>query len=233
MTAISPTPNPGGETAASDDDKRREDRERILSARRAMRGPDENEGEEDRGGAVVEQALGLDEEAEAASHSRFFDERDDRDRVGRADQRPEDERGFKRPAEQGHQSACHDERAERDPDGRQRDDRNEIAVQIAPAQVERRLEQERRQDDVEDEVVGQREAGMAARGGERRARQHKTDRIGQTQTARRERDQNREAKQAQRAKQQNVHASCLAARLGKRNCAPRYSAAARSAPARK
>ncbi len=98
-------------------------------------------------------------------------------------------------------------------------DRNEIAPQIAPAQVERRLEQERRQDDVEDEVVGQRETGVAARGGERRARKHEADRIGQAQTARRERDENRKAKQAQRAKQQNVHASCLTARLGKRNCA--------------
>ena len=127
----------------------------------------------------------------------------------------------------------HHDGAERDPDGRQRDHRNEIASQIAPAQVERRLEQERRQHHVEDEIVGQRKAGVAARGGERRAREHEADRIGQTQTARRERDQNRKAKQAQRAKQQNVHASCLAARPGKRNRELRYSAAARSAPARK
>ena len=212
-----PDAEPGREPAASNSDKRCDDRERVLSAHRAMGRPDENEGEEDRGRAIVEQALGLDEEAEAAGHSRFFDERDDRDRVGRADQRPENEGGFERPAEQGHQSACHDDGAERDPDRRQRNHRNKIASQIAPAQVERRLEQERRQDDVEDEVVGQRQAGMAARGGERCAGQHEADRIGQTQAARRERDQNREAKQAQRAKQQNVHASCLAARLGKRN----------------
>ena len=107
-------------------------------------------------------------------------------------------------------------------------------LQIAPAQVQRRLEQERRQDDVEDEVVGQREAGMAAGGGERRARQHEADRIGQTQAARRERDQNREAKQAQRAKQQNVHAACLAARLGKRNRGARAIPPPRDpAPARK
>ena len=199
-----------------------------------MRRPDENEGEEDRGRAIVEQALGLDEEAEAASHSQFFDERDDRDRVGRADQRPEDECGFDRPAEQGHQSACDDRRTERDPDCRQRNDRNEIALQIAPAQIQRRLEQERRQDDVEDEVVGERKAGMAARGGERCARQHEADRIGQTQAARRERHEDREAKQAQRAKQQNVHASCLTVGPTKEELrGPRYSAAARSAPARK
>ena len=94
-------------------------------------------------------------------------------------------------------------------------------MQIAPAEIQRRLEQERRQDDVEDEVVGERKAGMAARGGERCARKHEADRVGQTQAARRERHEDREAKQAQRAKQQNVHASCLAARPGKRNCRPR------------
>ena len=118
--------------------------------------PDENEGEEDRGGAVVEQALGFDEEAEAAGDARFLDERDDRDRIGRADQRPENEGGFERPAEQCHEPACHDERAQRDPDRRQREHRNEIAAEIAPAQVQRRLEQERRQHHVEDEIVGQR-----------------------------------------------------------------------------
>ena len=212
-----PDAEPGGEAAAGDDGKRREDGERVLSARRVMGRPDENEGEEDRGGAVVEQALGLDEEAEAAGHARFLDERDDRDRVGRADQRPEDERGFERPAEQGHEPARHDGRASATPMVDSATTGTRSRLQIAPAQVQRRLEQERRQDDVEDEVVGQRKAGMAARGGERRAREHEADRIGQTQAARRERHQNREAKQAQRAKQQNVHASCLAARLGKRN----------------
>ena len=81
--------------------------------------------------------------------------------------------------------------------------------------------------------MGQRQAGLAASGGERRACKHEAHRIGQTQAARRERDQNRQTKQAQRAKQQNVHASCLAARPAKRNREPRYSAAARSTPARK
>ena len=230
-----PDAEPRGQAAAGDDGEGCEDGERVLSARRVMGRPDENEGEEDRGRAVVEQTLGLDEEAEAASHSRFLDERDDRDRVGRADQRPEDERGFKRPAEQGHESARDDGRAERDPDCRQRNDRNEIALQIAPAQVQRRLEQERRQDDVEDEVVGQREAGMAARGRERRAREHEADRIGQTQAARRERHQNREAKQAQRAKDAE-RLPCVLSNGALRKeepGRPRYSAAARSAPARK
>ena len=165
-------------------------------------GPDENEGEEDRGGAVVEQALGFDEEAEAAGHARFLDERDDRDRVGRRDQRAEDERGLKRPAEQGDKPACDHAAHKTTPMVDERDHGNEIASQIAPAQVERRLEQERRKHDVEDEIVRQREASVAARGGERRAREHEPDRVGETQAPRRERDENGEAKQAQRPKQQ-------------------------------
>ena len=81
--------------------------------------------------------------------------------------------------------------------------------------------------------MGQREAGLAARGGERRAREHKADRIGQTQAARRERHEDREPKQAQRAKEQNVHAPLFSGAPGKEEPRPRYSAAARSAPARR
>ena len=73
--------------------------------------PDEDEGEQDRGDAVVEQALGLDEEAQAPGYARFPEERDNRDRVGRADQHPEDEGGFERPAEPGGEPARDHQRA--------------------------------------------------------------------------------------------------------------------------
>ena len=89
--------------------------------------------------------------------------------------------------------------------------------QIAPAEVQRRLEQERRQHDVEDQVVGQREAGLAAGQGERGARQHEADRIGQAETPRRQRDQNREAKKRERPEQEDVHAACLPVASRKRN----------------
>ena len=71
MTAISPTPKPGGKAAAGDDGKGRERGERPLSVSRAMRRPDENEREQDRGDAVVEQALGFDEQAQAPGHARI------------------------------------------------------------------------------------------------------------------------------------------------------------------
>ena len=81
--------------------------------------------------------------------------------------------------------------------------------------------------------MGQRKAGMAARGGERCACQHEADRIGQTQAARRERHQDREAKQAQRAKEEgDFHALLFSGAPWKEEPrGPRYSAAARSAPA--
>ena len=84
--------------------------------------------------------------------------------------------------------------------------------------MERRLEQQRRQHDVKDQIVGQRQAGIAAGGGERRARKREADCIGQTETPRRERDQNGEAKQAQCTKDQSdFHAPCLAVHPKKRN----------------
>ena len=205
-----------------------------MRVSRVMGRPDQNEREQHRGDAVVEQALGFDEQAQAAGHAQFPEERDDRDRVGRADQRSEDEGRFERPAEPDDEPARDDQRAEHNADGRQRDHGNEIALQIAPAQVQRRLEQERRQHDVEDQVVGQREARLAAGGGERRPRQHEADRIGQAQAARRQRDQNREAKKGERPEQQDVHAVLFTGPSAKAEPrGPRYSAAVRSAPARR
>ena len=67
-----PNAEPCGEAAASDDAKRRDGGERVPLARRVMSCPDENEGEEDSGGAVVEKALGFDKEAQAASDVRFL-----------------------------------------------------------------------------------------------------------------------------------------------------------------
>jgi hypothetical protein len=189
-----PNAESGGKPAAGDYEKGHGGGKRALRVSRVVGRPDEDEREQDRGGAVVEQALGFDEEAQPAGHARFPQERDDRDRVGRADQRAEDESGFERPAKPDGEPARHDERAEHDPHGRQRDHRNEIALEIAPAQVQRRLEQERRQDNVEDQVVGQRQARLAAGGGERRPGEHEADRIGQAEAARGKRDQNREAK---------------------------------------
>ena len=131
----------GGKPAPGDDDQCRQGGEWALRVSRVMGRPDQNKREQHRGGAVVEQALGFDEKAQAAGHARFPQERDNRDRVGRADQRSEDEGGFKRPAEPDDEPARDGQRAEHNADGRQRDHRNEIAPQIGPAQVQRRLEQ--------------------------------------------------------------------------------------------
>ena len=88
-----------------------------------MRRPGEDQREEDRRRAVVDQALGLDQEPQPAGYAGFAQERDHRDRVGRGDQRAEDERGLDRPAEPVVHPAGDDRSAERNADSRQRDAR--------------------------------------------------------------------------------------------------------------
>ena len=56
---------------------------------------------------------------------------------------------------------------------------------------------------------------------QRRACQRKAYGIGQPQPARRQRDQDGEAEQAEGAKKENVHEACLAGRRGKGNRADR------------
>ena len=72
-------------------------------------------------------------------------------------------------------------------------------------QVQRRLEEERRQDDVEDQVVGQFEARIGSGCGERRAREHETNRVGQAEASRGQRDEKGEAEQSERPKYEDVH----------------------------
>ena len=112
---------------------------------------------------------------------------------------------FDPPAEKMEEPARDDRRAEGDAERRQRDDENEIALEFAPVEVERRLEQERRQHDVENEVVRQRQPRIDAEQRQRRARERKPDRIGQSQPPRGERDEDGEAEQAEGANEQDVH----------------------------
>ena len=166
----------------------------------------------------LSEALGLDEQSQPAGHFRLAQERDHRDRVGGGDERAEDERRFDPPAEKMEEPARHHPGAEADAERRQRDDEDEIALQRAPMDIERRLEQERRQDAVEDEVVRQRQSRIDAEQRQRRPCEHQPHRIGQPQPTRRERDQDGEAEQAERANEQDVHgAPCLAALARKGN----------------
>ncbi len=116
-------------------------------------------------------------------------------------------------------SGGYDGGAESDADRRQRDHGREIALELAPAQVERRLEEERRQDEVEDEIVGQRQACVDPKRGERCACKHEADRVGQPKPPRGERNENREAEQTKGAEEQDIHGACLAVGSKKRNLA--------------
>src|SRR5208282_724636 len=64
-----PDEKPDQKPASGDDDKGVRDREWAARMRRIVRGPGENQREKDRGGAVVDEALGLDQELEAPSHA--------------------------------------------------------------------------------------------------------------------------------------------------------------------
>ena len=155
------------------------------------------------------ETLGLDQEPQAPRYAGFAQERDHRDRVGRGDKRAEDERGLDRPPEPIGHPAGNDRCAERDADSRQRDHGQKIAPEFAPVQVQCRLEQERRQDDVENEVVRQRETGVDAKRRQRRPCEREPHRIGQPEPARGERNQDGEAEQRQGADDEDVHAGCF------------------------
>ena len=135
---------------------------RDRPKRRIVGGPGEDQGEEDRRRAVVDEAFGLDQEPQPPGHAGLAQKRDHRDRVGGGDQRPERQRRLDPPAEDINERPRHDGGAEEDSDRGETEDWDEVAPQIDPVDIQRRLEQQRRQDDVEDEVVRQREAGVDA-----------------------------------------------------------------------
>ena len=93
-----PTTPPDREAAAADQ-QRLAARPSAVRARWVVRRPGENEREQQRRDAVVEQALALDQQPEPAGDAGLAQQRDDRDRIGRGDQRAEGERGSERPAE--------------------------------------------------------------------------------------------------------------------------------------
>ena len=125
--------------------------------------PGEDQGEQNRRRAVVDQALRFDQQAQPAGDAVLAQQGDHCDRVGGGDQRSERQRRLDPPAEAVDEPARHDRGAKEDADGREGDDRREVAPELGPRDVQRRFEQQRRQDDVEDQVVRQREAGVDAK----------------------------------------------------------------------
>ncbi len=147
----------------------------------AERGEDQRE--QQRRGAVVEQALALDDEPQPALDAGLAQHGDDGDRIGGGDQRAEGERRRERPVERPHESAGDDASAEQHADRRQRQHRREIAPELAPRDAERRLEQQRRQDHLEQDVVGQREVERQPRQRQRQPGRHQADGVGQAKAA--------------------------------------------------
>ena len=69
MTAISPTPNPAARPPPATTTNVVKAESGPCAFRRVMGRPDENEREQDCGDAVIEQALGFDEQAQPAGHA--------------------------------------------------------------------------------------------------------------------------------------------------------------------
>src|SRR5208337_4914500 len=193
--------------------------------------PEKHQGEQHRGRAVVEQALGLDEEPEPPAHSRLAKKRDHRDGVGGGDERSERERRHHGPGQKLNKSPGDKRGGKNDADGRKRKDWDEFALELLPAQVERRLEKQRRQHDVEDEVVRVLQSRLDAKARQGPARHDEGDRVGQPQTSRRERNEDGEAEQADRANDEFTHPALFSGGSEEGKSRP-YSADVNGSPAR-
>ena len=194
-----------GDPAAADQQRLAENAERRRRARRlAERGDDQRE--QQRRDAVVDQALALDDQPQAAFDAGLAQQRDDGDRVGGGDERAEGERRPGGPAEQRRQSRRDHGGAKRDAERGEREDGGEIAPEFAPGNADRGLEQQRRQDHVENDVVRQRHADVDARQRQAEAGQDQPDGVGQAQPARQDRHHHGDAEQLDRRSEHEVHA---------------------------
>ena len=118
---------------------------------------------------------------------------------------PKASAGAERPGEPLDEPEGDDGGAEGDTDERNRYDRRQFAAQLTPIQVERRLEQQRRQDQVEYDVVGQLQPDINARKGEAEAGEDEADGIGQPQAPCENRHDHRQAEQRDSAPDKEFH----------------------------
>ena len=126
----------------------------------------------DEGGAVVDQALALDDRDDPVRDAQLAADRGRRDGIGGRDDRAEDER--RRPVEAEHvvgDGGDADHRRQDEPDRKQRD-RPDVSAKLAKRREERRRVEDRRQEDQEDEVRVELDLRRARH--ERRARRRRS-----------------------------------------------------------
>lgn len=145
------------------------------------------EGEENDGGAVVEQTLALEQLGEAPRAAQVPEQADHSDWIGRRDQSSEHERML--PAEAGSQSQLignqeEDEGSERGRGhhawDRERRDRDAVVPELPKVDVERGLEDQAREKYIEQEILGQLRRREQLQCTEHQPRQHQRYRVGQT-----------------------------------------------------
>ena len=93
---------------------------------------------------------------------------------------------------------------------REDEDRSQIALQLTPAKRQRRLEQQRRQDEVEDEIMRQMLAQIEPDEFQRRADDDESDRVGKFEPTRRDRHEHGDRKQRDEVSNAFIHPSPLA-----------------------
>ena len=132
----------------------------------------------DQRGRVVEQRLAFDERPDDPRRPESAEDRRGRQRVGRADDRTERERG--RPAQAGDERVRHhrdEDHREQDQADREADERREVRAEIADRGFGRGGEEQRRQEDEQDQVGLEVDAGKARDEGQRETAQHEQCRI--------------------------------------------------------
>jgi hypothetical protein len=146
-------------------------------------------------GSVVEQAFRFDEQPQPALDARLLERGDDRDRVGGRDEDAERDRRLPRPVGEIAQAGRDDPRGDHDAGRGEDDDDARIGAQLAPLHLQRRLENERRQQRREDQFARELDMKRETRQRDTDARQREAHRVGQVQPAREHADHRREQQQ--------------------------------------
>ena len=101
------------------------------------------------GGGVVEQALALDQDRQPARRAEVAEDADHGDRIGGGDDGAQQQAGDQADLREGRQGEADHQRADDDGDHGQEQDRRDVVHQTADVDHQRGLEQQGRQEDVE------------------------------------------------------------------------------------
>ncbi len=135
--------------------------------------------------AVVDEALALDDRRHVPRHAEAPGDRGRRERIGRRDDGAERERRRPRqPSDRRVRGHRHGDRGEEHERDRAERDRAQVPAQVAQRGEVRRVEQQRRQEDEEDELRVELDVRHAGREADEAAADHEQDRVRHVEQAR-------------------------------------------------